>query len=135
MKKKQQIKTFWIMALVTAIILLITGCNKTIYVPVESVRTEYKDRLLKDSVHLYDSIFVKIANDTVWLEKYKYTYRDKIVRDSIFINDTIRIPYPVIEYKEVNKLKNWQNFLIWAGVISVIIMLFKRSNLSTFFKL
>lgn len=108
--------------LISTIILLtlISGCTKTIYVPIESVRTEYKDRLQRDSILLYDSVFIKLTNDTVWMEKYKFTYRNKTIRDSVYINDTIRVPYPVIKYKEVNKLKSWQNFLVWIGGVCVV---------------
>jgi len=95
------------------------GCNRTVYIPVETVKTEYRDRLQRDSIHLYDSIFVRIANDTVWMERYRYKYRDKLVRDSVFINDTIRIPYPVVEYREVNKLKKWQITLMVLGGILI----------------
>lgn len=109
---------------IIAISILISGCAKTIYVPVENIRTEYKDRLQRDSILLYDSVFVKLTNDTVWMEKYKFTYRNNIIRDSVYINDTIRVPYPVVEYKEVNKLKGWQNFLIWSGGICIGFFIF-----------
>jgi hypothetical protein len=38
-------------------ILLFTGlaaCNKTVYVPVESVRTEYRDNYLRDSITVHE---------------------------------------------------------------------------------
>lgn len=108
---------------VILLILLLAGCKtKTVYIPVESVRTEYKDKYLRDSIYMQDSIFVKIAGDTVFFEKYKYLYRDKVVRDSIFRTDSISIPYPVIEYKDVNKLTGWQNFQIWCGRILLILL-------------
>lgn len=108
-------------------ILVLTGCAKRVYVPVESVRTEYKDRLVRDSVTLYDSIYVKerVRGDTVFLSeyKYKYLYRDKLVRDSVFVNDTIRIPLPVEK-----QLSKWESMKMdvggWAiGVISGIVLL------------
>jgi hypothetical protein len=105
-------------------ILLLSGCKtNTVYVPVETVKTEYQDRILRDSVRLYDSVFVLIKGDTVRLEKYKYLYRDKLVRDSIFRSDTIRVPYPVVETKEVNRPTGWQWFQIWCGRILLLIAL------------
>lgn len=95
---------------------------KTKYIAVESVRTEYRNEYLRDSVYLHDSIVTRIKGDTVWLEKYKYLYKDKLLRDSIFVNDTIRIPYPVIETIEVNRIKGWQNFLMWSGGIVLFVM-------------
>lgn len=61
------------------------GCTKTVYVPVESVRVEYQDRYLRDSIYRYDSVYFAVKGDTVWLEKYKIIYKDRFFRDSIFI--------------------------------------------------
>lgn len=96
--------------------MVLTGCkSKTVHVPVEIVKTEYRDRISRDSVRLYDSIFIREANDTVRIERYKVIYRDKVRCDSIHILDSIQVPYPVIEYREVNKVSGWQNFQIWMG--------------------
>lgn len=112
---------------ITALLVLslaFVGCKtRSIYIPVESVRTEYKDRLQRDSIHLYDSVFLKVKGDTVWLEKYKYQYRDKIVRDSIFLNDTIRVPYPVEVAKETNRLTSFQSFQLWCGRILLLLII------------
>lgn len=102
---------------------LFTACkSNTVYVPVESVKVEYRDKLLRDSVHLYDSVLVKMKGDTVWLEKFRYLYRDKLIRDSIFTVDSIRVPYPVIEYKETNRLNSFQSFQIWCGRILLLLV-------------
>jgi hypothetical protein len=45
-------KTLIFILLITAL----AACNKTVYVPVESVKTEYRDNYLRDSIHLRDSI-------------------------------------------------------------------------------
>lgn len=129
MSYKKHIKIFWIGILISLIILLLIWCGRTVYVPVETVKTEYKDRLQTDSIHLYDSIFMKIANDTVRIEKYRYKYKDKIIRDSVFINDTIHVPYPVTEYKEVNKLNNWQIILMILGGILIGFLGYKAVRL------
>lgn len=97
---------------------------KTLYVPVESVKTEYVDRYHRDSLYRHDSIIITKKNDTMWLEKYLYIYRDKLVHDSVYVNDSIQVPYPVVEYVDVNKLSGFQNFLIWCGGISLLIALF-----------
>ena len=99
------------------------ACNKTVYVPVESLRTEYRDNYLRDSVYLHDSVFVKIKSDTVFFERYKYLYRDKTVRDSIIINDSIQVPYPVEVPVKVNFVSGWQSFQIWLGRILIGIVL------------
>ncbi|MDR0825306.1 MAG: hypothetical protein LBN74_09450 [Prevotella sp.] len=108
--------------LITFCFLLLTSCKThTVYVPVETVKTEYKDKVSRDSVRLYDSVFVLIKGDTVRLEKYKYLYRDKLIRDSIFRSDTIRVPYPVVETKEVNRLTSLQSFQLWCGRILLLL--------------
>lgn len=105
-------------------LLSITSCKtKTVYVPIESVRTEWRDKEVRDSIYLQDSIIMKLKGDTVWLEKYRYLYRDKLVRDSIFLTDSIQVPYPVVEYKEVNKLTGVQNFLVYSGLIAVLLLI------------
>jgi len=115
----------WIItAILIFFIWLLSGCKpQMMYVPVESVRTEYKDRIQRDSVHLYDSVLVKMKGDTVWLEKYKYLYRDKLVRDSVFVTDSVQVPYPVEVEKEVNRLTSFQSFQIWCGRILLLLIL------------
>ena len=71
------------------------SCRTQKYIPVENVKTEYRDKIVKDSIYRYDSIFVKQTADTVFFERYRYLYKDKIIWDSVYLNDTIRIPYPV----------------------------------------
>jgi hypothetical protein len=104
---------------------LLYSCKSVQYVPVETVRTEYRDKIVKDSVFRYDSVFVKQIADIVFFERYKYLYRDKIVRDSIFKTDTIRVPYPVEVVKQVKApLTSWQNFQVWCGRIALAVLLF-----------
>lgn len=118
MKKRQN----YVLALffVIAVFFLLLSCKtKMVYVPVESVITEYKEKYLRDSIHHYDSILVREKGDTVFLEKYKYIYRDKLKTDTVCKVDSIRIPYPVMEYKEINKIHTWQIVLMVLGGILI----------------
>ena len=99
---------------------VIASCTKTVYVPIESVKTEYKDVYHRDSIYFRDSIHVKEKGDTVFIEKYAYLYRDVLRIDSFIQTDSIPTPYPVVEFKEVNKVTGWQNFQIWCGRILLL---------------
>ena len=102
---------------------MLAGCTKTLYVPVESVWTEYVDKLQRDSIYVYEKDSMYIKGDTVFRDRWQYKYKDKIIRDSVFIQDTIRVPYPVEVITKVNELHWWQESLMWAGVVAIIILL------------
>lgn len=103
---------------------LCVSCKAPRYVPVETIKTEYRDNYLRDSIVRYDSVFVGQKADTIIFERYRYLYKDRLVRDSIFINDTIRVPYPLEIVKEVSApLSGWQVFQLWCGRIALIVVL------------
>lgn len=103
-------------------ILIVSACTKQIYVPVESVKTEYRDVYLRDSIVMQDSVFLRVKGDTIYLEKYKTIYKDRILRDSIFKNDTIRIPYPV----EVIKYKRDYKFIFFLIVVVFCVLIVSK---------
>lgn len=76
---------------------LAAGCAR--YVPVETVRTEYRDRdverLVADTVH--DTRLVWVKGDTVVDIREKECIRRVELHDTCYIErtDTIREPYPV----------------------------------------
>lgn len=128
MKEDKEFKTppKWLALLIIIFIILIAffGCRpKMIYVPVENTKIEYKDKYIRDSIHLYDSVFLKMKGDTVWFEKYKYLYRDKLRIDSFIKMDSIQVPYPVEVEKEVNRLNSFQSFQIWCGRILLLLLI------------
>ena len=107
-----------------AFALFCCACGTIKYVPIETIRTEYRNTITTDSVFLRDSIFVKERGDTLILEKYRYFYRDRVLRDSVIVRDTLRVPYPVEVVKEVKKpLSSWQNFQMWCGRIAFAVLL------------
>ena len=117
--------------LVYIIILLIlavcfTSC-RTQYIPVESVRTEYKtrDSTRYDSIYQRDSIYTLVKGDTVYKHRYKYLYRYLTTNrtDTILKSDSIRVPYPVEK-----QLTRWQILRMelggWAfGIIILFILI------------
>ena len=117
--------------LVYIIILLIlaacfTSC-RTQYIPVESVRTEYKtrDSIRIDSIYQRDSIYTLVKGDTVYQYRYEYLYRYLTTNrtDTILKNDSIRVPYPVEK-----KLNRWQSLKMelggWAFVLVIACVIF-----------
>jgi len=101
---------------------LLSGC-RTVYVPVESVHTEYKDRLRTDSIHIHDSIHVREKDDTIWLTRWRTEYRDRLKVDSIFIRDSIQIPFPVErELTRWEKVKMDIGGIAMGGLIALIII-------------
>jgi len=115
-------KGFLVFMLLFSMIIL-SGC-KTIYVPVEKVHTQYKDRIERDSIHIHDSIYVRERGDTVWLTRWRVEYRDRIKMDSIHIRDSVPVPYPVEVVKSVEKkLTKWQRIKMETGGIALGVLL------------
>lgn len=102
-----------------AVVGLLTGCTTTRYVPVESVRTEYRDRAraVHDTVldtvlrHSFvirqDSMAVRMNGDTVYVDRWHTvmrvlvdkgrTLRSNAVHDTVTAcrTDSVGVPYPV----------------------------------------
>lgn len=122
----------------TCIVLLVsaicfTGCRTTQYVPVETIKTEYKtrDSIRHDSIYQRDSIYVIDRGDTVYTYKdrylYKYLYLNRI--DTVIKTDSIQIPYPVEKaltrcQKAKIELGGWAfGVLIMLAIVLVIRLL------------
>ena len=118
-------KLFWTAVLWLAVLLLMSlaGCRGVKYVPVETVRTDsiYLNKLQRDSIVKYDSIYVRDKGDTVWLEKYRYVYRDRVVRDTVYVGrtDSVQVPYPV-----ERELTRWQRFRMGMGDAMLCLLAF-----------
>lgn len=87
--------------------LMLTACTRSVYVPMESVRTEWRDReverLVTDTVR--DTQFVWVKGDTVVDIREKERIRRVEIRDTCFVEriDSIRVPYPVAK-----ELTRWE---------------------------
>ena len=107
-------------------LLVVCSCRTVKYVPVETVKTDsiYINKVVRDSIHLHDSVYVKEGGDTVWVEKYRYLYKDKWRTDTLYVTqtDSVRVPYPVEK-----ELTRWQQFRLdvggWAIAIVIITIL------------
>ena len=108
--------------LLLAILSLFAGCKtKTVLVPVDRVKIEYKERLRVDSVYNRDTIQIYKKNDTIYYEKIKWRERFKI--DTVSVVKVDSIPYKVEVVKEVNKLTKWQRWRLNAlNIIALVIV-------------
>lgn len=82
-----------------ALAVLLSGCTRTVYEPVESVRTEYRDRVVERLVAdtVADTRLIFIKGDTILdIREKERTHRVEI-HDTlkVIVADTIRVPYPV----------------------------------------
>lgn len=105
-------------AVILLLFIFISGCRSIQYVPVETVKIEYRDRLKIDSIIKYDSVYFDryMKGDTTFIikEKYKYLDKIKIVHDSVFKTDSISVPYPVEK-----QLSKWEKVKMDFGGISI----------------
>jgi hypothetical protein len=112
--------------LVVLICLLFASCTKTEYITVEKVRndTTYINKVQRDSIYLHDSTFVKVAGDTVWIERWHTKWQNHVEHDTVYKarTDSVPVPYPVKEYIE-KPLKGWQKTLMFLGVLSILMIL------------
>lgn len=141
-------------ALIYIIILLtsaiwFTSCRGIKYVPVETVRIEYKDRIIKDSsstqenksvrdsVRYRDSVVTIVDENGNVLRTEIYKWRDRFRESNYLLNqlqtrfdslytakqDSIQVPYPV--EKQLNRWKQMKIELGgWAfGAIIVFVLL------------
>lgn len=95
--------------LLLLILLAFAGCKtKTVLVPVDRVKIEYRDRLRVDSVYNSDTTYIRKINDTVLIDVIRWRNKYILKTDSIIRTDSI--PYPVEVILEVNKLTKWQRW-------------------------
>lgn len=125
------------------LVLFFTSCKSNptpVYIPVESVKIEWRDRWLRDSIFEKEYINTYQKGDTVFKDRFIYVYKDRIKNDSIHIRDTIRVPYPVKgDTIEVNKLNWYQEACIWfTSLVLVALALYLgikyRGKIFSFFR-
>ena len=98
------------------------GCTTTKYVPIENIRTEYINKVEKDTVIINNDRLIKEKGDTVYITDVKYVYKTKNKIDTILRVDTIPIIQEVEVIKEVNRIKDWQMILmlLGGGMVAVV---------------
>ncbi len=116
---------FYIIALIigAALCMLLGSCTTTKYVPVIEHKTDtlIQTKVQKDSVFLHDSTFVKVAGDTVLIERWHTVWQNHTIHDTVYKArvDSVPKPYPVI--KEVEKpLSRRHKAVFTVGVLTIL---------------
>lgn len=108
--------SFWGILALSAMLwcVLLASCSSVKYVPVETVRTEYRtrDSIRYDSIYQRDSVYLMFKGDTVYKYKEKYLYKCLFLNktDTVIKTDSIQVPYPVEK-----QLTKWQAIKIELG--------------------
>ena len=117
---------FVLSLLIGAVITLLFGsCTRKVYVPTETVRTEYKDRVVEnlrvDTVAMRDSVAVYVNGDTVRITKYRDRWRTRIIErhDTCTVTKTDSVQVPV---QVERKLTRWERTKMDAGGIAIGIL-------------
>ena len=119
-------------------LLLLCGC-RTEYVPIESVRYDSVmiEKLMRDSVFVRDSVYLKETGDTIYKYKDRFVYVYKNRVDTFYAERVreIEIPVPVereLSWWERVKLK----YAEWMfGVFFVLVIIYAaRKWLKKLFK-
>ena len=119
---KKSVIFIYFLAMLVLLAMSVTSCRSVRYVPVETVKHDsvYFNKVVRDSIHVKDSVLVIVKGDTVTEFRYKYIYRDKAKTDTAYVSrtDTIRVPYPVEA-----KLTKWQQFKMDAGGYAIALII------------
>lgn len=86
------------MKMLILLLLLFCGC-RTEYIPIESVRYDSVmiEKLMRDSVYVRDSVYLKEKGDTIYKYKDRFVYVYKNRVDTFFVEKSreIEVPVPV----------------------------------------
>lgn len=103
---------------------IVASC-KTQYVPIETVRTEYRyrDSIRIDSIYERDSIYVEAKSDTVtkYVEHTRYICKSTTLTDTVARIDSIPYPVTVEKIVEVEREMKWhETVLMNIGIVAAI---------------
>lgn len=122
----------WALFLMT----MCTGCTTTKYVTVPEYHTDtlIQTQVLKDSVWLHDSTFIREKGDTMLIERWHTQYKWRESHDTTYVSKTDSIPVPYEVVKEVPaELTWWQqtrlhlaNILLMLAALAAVIYIGKR---------
>lgn len=125
-KDFMKLEAVLVLILVALICLLFASCTKTEYITVEKVRndTTVITKHQRDSVWLHDSTFVKVAGDTVWIERWHTVWQNHTAHDTVYKArvDSVPVPYPVVKEVE-RKRSTTEKGLMGVGILSLMALI------------
>ena len=134
-KEAKRLMSIGCIALILMLLtILLHGCSSVRYVPVETVKIEYRtrDSIRYDSIYKYDSIYLKEKGDTVerYIKKIEYRYLYINKTDTVLKTDSVQVPYPVEK-----KLTKWESIKLDMGgwmfgaLIALLLYILYRRNI------
>ena len=108
-------------ALLTAALWLICSCSGARYVPVETVKakTERVVDIVRDSIYVLDSVFVREAHDTVYITKWRTEYKEALRIDTLNIERIDTLNTIVEVEKKLTKVQQLK-MDVGAGVLYAV---------------
>lgn len=109
----------------------LTACTTTKYVPVETIRTEYKDRYTEriDTFVQTDSIVIRAISDTVFKDRWRTRYITKHRTDTLRYVRTDTITKVVEVECSPTLRKKFQyrlgEFALIAGILAACIAVYR----------
>ena len=112
------------------------SCRGVQYVPVETTKTEIVKELeiQRDSIFVLDSVFVRTANDTVYLTKWRVEYKEALRIDTLHIVERDSINHVVEVEKPLTKIQELKmdigGGVLWAvPIILVLYIVYRKLKL------
>ena len=123
------------------LVLLLSSCSRSVYVPVETVRVDtfLKTAVRVDSVRLTDSVYVseRTVGDTVYIVKTRTQWRDRLQLrvDTVYRSqtDTITKVVEVVVEKKAKRRKVWP-WLLGALAVGVVFFTFASLLSRSYFR-
>jgi hypothetical protein len=91
------------------------SCRGVQYVPVETVRTETERvvDVVRDSIHVMDSVFIREKADTVFITKWRVEFREALRVDTFQVHKVDSVQ-TIVEVEK--KLTKWQQTKMDIGI-------------------
>lgn len=109
-----------ILIVVLALCALLGSCTTTKVVTAEKVRTDttYITKQQRDSIYLHDSTFIKVAGDTVLIERWHTKWQNHLEHDTIYRSrvDSVPVPYPVEKLVEKPQSNIEKGLMAFGGL-------------------